>query len=134
MRRKQTLHYGNCCGSFRAGVGEERRPHCAPLGRGDGLRDQACASSAAPPPSMRRPSPRAGPQNPGWGWRDGTGTAGPGCSGAQSLRLPAKSKGAAAGSGSGVQSSACFCNCFDDAFECSHHYRDATALLMTTIY
>ena len=35
---------------------------------------------------------------------------------------------------SGVQSSACFCNCFDDASACSHHYRDATALLMTTIY
>lgn len=40
----------------------------------------------------------------------------------ESLRLPANSKGAAAGSGSGVQSSACFCSCFDDAFECSHHY------------
>lgn len=66
---------------------------------------------------------------------DGAGTAaGPSCSGAQSVRLPANSKRAAAGSGSGVQSSACFCNCFDDAFECSHHYRDAAALLMTTIY
>ncbi|KAM7322536.1 hypothetical protein ACRRTK_018041 [Alexandromys fortis] len=48
--------------------------------------------------------------------------------------LPANSKAAAEGTGSGVQSSARFCNCFDDAFECSHHYRDAAALLMTTIY
>lgn len=49
-------------------------------------------------------------------------------------RLPVNSKVAAEGTGSGVQSSARFCNCFDDAFECSHHYRDAAALLMTTIY
>lgn len=42
---------------------------------------------------------------------------------AQSLQLPAESRGR----GFGVQSSACFCNCFDDALACSHHYRD-TAL------
>lgn len=48
--------------------------------------------------------------------------------------LPANSKAAAEGTASGVQSSARFCNCFDDACECSHHYRDAAALLMTTIY
>lgn len=57
-----------------------------------------------------------------------------GCCCAQRLQLPANSKRAAAGRGLEVQSSACFCNCFDDASACSHHYRDATALFMTTIY
>lgn len=67
--------------------------------------------------------------------RNGTSTAGPrGCSGAWSLRLPANSKRAAAGSSSGVQSSASFCSCFDDASACSHHCREAAALLTTTIY
>lgn len=45
---------------------------------------------------------------------------GPGCSAAAPRTLHG-------GCSSGVQSSACFCQCFDDAFECSHHDRDAAA-------
>ena len=85
-------------------------------GRSNWLRDQAPASLEAQPPLLR-------PLNPEWRWLDAGGTAGPRCRRAQSLQLPAESRGR----GSGVQSSACFCKCFDDAFACSHHYRD-TAL------
>lgn len=92
---------------------------------GRGLRGARCAR-CGPLQALR--SARPGP-------RGSTGSErGAGAAAAPSAAASSTLQGAAAGSGSRVQSSACFCNCFDDAFECSHHYRDAAALLMTTIY